>query len=299
MTHIKGFWIAQMIYKSSIPCTKLSICLLYRRLFERAGRAFNIALYTLMALIAAYYSAAVLTTLFECTPIAKAYEKSLPGYCIDSGTFFFTNAGFNIATDIAIMVLPLPVIRSLHLPNRQKVILSLVFAVGLLATATSIYRLFTLHLSAQQEDPTWVIGPGVLWSAAEMNVAIICACLPVLKGPLQSLFPRLFASSTRSYTYGSSQRYGNGMRSADSRSKRFSRHPDIVAMDTIDKRLGAHAFKIDSKDDSKSEDEVTILSGSGDGQSNGIMKSMDFKITYEDTEDNIRYLPKLPKEVRI
>ena len=74
-------------------------------------------------------------------------------------------------------------------------------------------------------------------------------------------------------------------------------------MDTIDKRLGAHAFKIDSKDDSKddskSEDEVTILSGSGDGQSNGIMKSMDFKITYEDTEDNIRDLPRLPKEARI
>ena len=252
-----------------------------------------------MGLIAAYYSAAVLTTIFECTPIAKAYEKSLPGHCIDSGTFFFTNAGFNIATDVAIMVLPIPVIKSLHLPNRQKVILSLVFAVGLLATATSIYRLFTLNLSAQAEDPTWVVGPGVLWSATEMNVAIICACLPVLKGPLQTLFPRLFASSNRSYTYGSSQRYGNGLRSNDSRFKRFSRHPDLVAMDTIDKRLGAHAFKIDGKDDSKSEDEVTILGASGEGLSNGILKSMDFKITYDDTENEIKSLPRFPKETNI
>ena len=51
-------------------------------------------------------------------------------------------------------------------------------------------------------------------------------------------------------------------------------------MDNIDKRLGARAFKIgDSKDD-KSDDEVEILGSPMD--SNGIVKSTDFKVTYED-----------------
>ena len=128
----QGFWIAQLLYKLVVPFTKLSICLLYRRLFERAGRTFKIALYSVAGLIVLYYAAAWLTTVFECTPVRKSWQKSIPGTCINTATFFFVNAGFNIATDVAIMVLPIPVIYSLHLPTRQKVALCFVFAIGIM-----------------------------------------------------------------------------------------------------------------------------------------------------------------------
>jgi hypothetical protein len=43
---------------------------------------------------------------------------------------WFTNASLNIATDLAIIILPMPVIRSLNLKRRQKQALAGIFAIG-------------------------------------------------------------------------------------------------------------------------------------------------------------------------
>lgn len=41
-----------------------------------------------------------------------------------------TNAAVNISTDFAIIILPMPVIRSLNLDRRQKTALMGIFAIG-------------------------------------------------------------------------------------------------------------------------------------------------------------------------
>lgn len=273
-----------------IPLTKLSICLLYRRLFERAGRSFRIALYGLVGLILSYYTAALLATIFECTPVRKSWEKTVPGTCIDTVTFFFVNAGFNIATDVAIMLLPVPIIKALHLPMRQRIILCFVFAVGTIATATSIVRIFALNVSIQSTDPSWEIGQSSLWSAAEMNTAIICACIPVLKAPLQALFPRLFSEAT-ARTISPADYYGDygprsPVRSHPSRRSRFSGHLGSVPMDTIGKRLNGGRERASDA----SEDEMYILQGTDSNtcravqEGCGIIKSMDIEVTFEEQE---------------
>jgi hypothetical protein len=43
---------------------------------------------------------------------------------------WFFNAAMNIVTDLAIIVLPMPVIRRLNLKRRQKQLLMGVFAIG-------------------------------------------------------------------------------------------------------------------------------------------------------------------------
>ena len=43
---------------------------------------------------------------------------------------WFTNAAINIATDFAIVILPIPIIKSLNLPRRQKQALIGIFAIG-------------------------------------------------------------------------------------------------------------------------------------------------------------------------
>lgn len=39
-----------------------------------------------------------------------------------------------------------------------------------------------------------------LWTQVESCVAIICICLPTLKGPLGRIFPRIFGSTTAAHT---------------------------------------------------------------------------------------------------
>ena len=248
-----------------------------------------------MGLIICYYTGAWLATIFQCTPVQKSWVKTVPGQCFNTATFFFVNAGFNIATDIAIMLLPVPVIRSLKLPLRQKIILSFVFAIGMVATATSIVRIFTLNVSIQSADPTWEIGQSSLWSAAEMNTAIICACIPVLKAPMQAVFPRLFSGASRGRSngryYGGNYGGNYGPRSPansqPSRRSRFSGHLNSVPMDTMEKRL--HRGNSD-RTSNASDDEMYILQGTESSvyraaqEGHGIMKSMDIEVTFEEQQ---------------
>jgi hypothetical protein len=56
---------------------------------------------------------------------SRAYEQNK-----NANKFYSTNAGINIITDFALIILPIPVIRSLNLGRRQKIALISIFAVG-------------------------------------------------------------------------------------------------------------------------------------------------------------------------
>lgn len=68
---------------------------------------------------------------FSCWPIPFFWDKAIHGgHCIDLLAFWFSLGGFNILTDMAVWILPMPVLKSLHLPRKQKLSLIAVFAVG-------------------------------------------------------------------------------------------------------------------------------------------------------------------------
>ena len=69
--------------------------------------------------------------LLNCVPIARNWDKTVQGRCLPTTPLWLTNAALNIATDM-IILLPLPVIRSLRLPLKQKPSLAIIFAFGLL-----------------------------------------------------------------------------------------------------------------------------------------------------------------------
>jgi uncharacterized membrane protein YiaA len=255
-------------------CTKLSICFLYRRLFERTKAVFNIALWSIIVLIAGYYFAAIMATIFTCTPVQKSWYKKMDGHCINTNSFFYANSGFNIGTDIMVILLPVPIIHSLHLPIKQRLMLGLVFSVGIFATATSVIRIFTLNTATKDTDTTWEVAGSTLWSAIEINVAIICACLPMLRPPLQALFPRLFRS--RSSKAGSSAQptpYSAGV-TGSRFSKRNSRFGALETGEGV--KLG----------DVKREKDDERWIGRDDSDTMGILKRTDFSVVYEDDRES-------------
>ena len=67
-----------------------------------------------------------------CMPVAAFWDDSVEGRCLDSLTVWYVMASFNLITDVALFILPLPVIHSLQLPRRQKWTLIIVFGLGLL-----------------------------------------------------------------------------------------------------------------------------------------------------------------------
>ncbi|KAK1773100.1 hypothetical protein QBC45DRAFT_109331 [Copromyces sp. CBS 386.78] len=189
---LKLFYVAQAFYKITINLTKTSILLLYLRIFVQ--RWFRIACYILMGIISAYMIATFGASVWQCTPVPRAWDKSIPGTCVDITVNWYANAGFSISTDILILALPMYPIFMSHLRKTQKVAVVLMFALGFFTTITSILRMQTLTFSTKTPDATYDLDSSI-WTIIEENMAIICACLPVCRLPLAYLFPKHFAIS--------------------------------------------------------------------------------------------------------
>lgn len=138
------------MYNASLAFTKFSILLQYLRIFP--GRSFRIACYIMMAIVATYSAWAIVSGYVNCVPVAKFWNQDLPGSCLNFEAVWFFNASMNIATDVALLILPMPLLSQLQLPRMQKIALMGVFAIGILVVVTSILRLSSLRQVAQSPD---------------------------------------------------------------------------------------------------------------------------------------------------
>ncbi|KAL8914298.1 MAG: hypothetical protein Q9172_007109, partial [Xanthocarpia lactea] len=125
-----AFYISQIFYKATINSTKISIIFLYRRIFTNIVW-FRRLTCVIMIYIALYAIATILATIFQCTPIKRAIDHSLPGHCLNNTGFWFANAINNIVTDIITLVLPQPLIHRLQMPKGIKVGLYMIFGLGM------------------------------------------------------------------------------------------------------------------------------------------------------------------------
>lgn len=133
--------------------TKLSLVLTYRRLFQQTA---DIALvrfcrglnHFLTILIVGYYSAACLIVVFECTPVDKSWHHNKPGTCVNKYIFFYFTGAVNITTSLLIISMPLPVLFKIkHRKTEITQLLGLIL-LGLIDTAASVVRMFTLTSAA-------------------------------------------------------------------------------------------------------------------------------------------------------
>ncbi|KAL8859974.1 MAG: hypothetical protein Q9178_003523 [Gyalolechia marmorata] len=206
---LEAFYISQIFYKATINSTKISIIFLYRRIFTNIVW-FRRLTCVIMIYIAFYAIATILATIFQCTPIKRAIDHSLPGHCLNNTGFWFANAINNIVTDIITLVLPQPLIHRLQMPKGIKVGLYMIFGLGMFVCTTSFLRMTTLSVSSKNPDTTHGTMLSTLWSNVEANTGIICACLPTLKKPVSALYRRCRCVAARSGNDGEGAVDGGG-----------------------------------------------------------------------------------------
>jgi hypothetical protein len=86
-----------------------------------------------------------------------------------------------MATDVCILILPLPVIMSLQMTIKRRLGVLAVITMGGSAIIVSGLRAIILFEFAASPDFTWVLGKMVIISSVEMQVAILAANMPSLK----------------------------------------------------------------------------------------------------------------------
>lgn len=103
---------------------------MYYRIFNT--RFFKIATWVLGGISVAWAISINMVSIFQCTPIEKAWYPLTPGTCIDLKASFIANGVPNFATDCAILALPGPRVWQLHASKQHRISVIVVFALGTL-----------------------------------------------------------------------------------------------------------------------------------------------------------------------
>lgn len=125
---MKLFVTMQFTYVPSVTLPKLAILALYQRIFTT--RFYRWMSYSIGIFMILVWLASLILAFTECQPFEYSWNKWIPGHCIDLMILFRYISGLNLASDLAILILPLPIIWGLHTSRVQKIGLTLTFLTG-------------------------------------------------------------------------------------------------------------------------------------------------------------------------
>ena len=117
-----------VIYVPAVSLTKVSILIFYLRINPTSKfryQVFFVLFFTIGSLIALCFA-----LIFECHPIAKFWDPLIEGKCVDVAGLYLANGILNVIADFLVLLVPIPMLVTLHVSTRHKVILAGVFAAG-------------------------------------------------------------------------------------------------------------------------------------------------------------------------
>ncbi|KFY95103.1 hypothetical protein V498_03520 [Pseudogymnoascus sp. VKM F-4517 (FW-2822)] len=218
---IKDEWVLPLkkcVYAFSVlyvplVATKSSLLVFYLRLSRVTNKLFRVVSYGALMLVITGGLVLTLLNIFQCRPVSNTFNvHNDPAECIPIITLYLTSTPITIVTDVIILVLPIPMLTGMHMPRRQKNILVFTFALGIFVMIVDVIRVYFLQqamidVSSLAASPTSTIGLGdekdfaftvsypLMWTAVEVNIGIVCACIPTLKPVVKRILPILLEST--------------------------------------------------------------------------------------------------------
>lgn len=203
--------------------TKSSIIIFYLRLSRNTHGLLRIASWITFAVVNVAGLILTFFNIFQCIPVSEVFDPA--GRCIPLITLYLASVPVNVITDLAVLVLPIPVLTGMQLPRKQKTILIATFGLGIYVIATDIIRIYYLQQSSSgfsgvsgadvspllgdEVDFAWYASLSFMWSAVEVNVGIVCACVPTLKPLISRILPTLIYSNHGTLCFGTVSKSSN------------------------------------------------------------------------------------------
>ena len=132
-----SYWY-ELIYVMAIGANKYSILFFYRRLFP--GKRLLVLLQTVGSIVFIWQIAIESAFIWQCNPVRKAWDVTVPGTCIKVIRLWLGNAIPNIVTDFFIITIPLPLVWKLQVSLSQRIALCGVFLTGFLYVSIQLPR---------------------------------------------------------------------------------------------------------------------------------------------------------------
>ncbi|KAK7584350.1 hypothetical protein V3481_010685 [Fusarium oxysporum f. sp. vasinfectum] len=195
-TQLRTQYATMVMFIPSLATAKISILLLYIDIARQSQKFLRVGSY--VTLVVVLLGGVILTflTAFRCRPVEAAYNlAALDTSCIPIQDIWLSAWPINIATEFAILVLPIPALSTLPLKPWRKSMVILSFILGVTFVGViDVARIYNLQLAViNSEHATALrpfnIGMALLWSAIEVNTAIIGAAIPTLPPMIKRLIP--------------------------------------------------------------------------------------------------------------
>ncbi|KAI8934073.1 hypothetical protein NX059_008837 [Plenodomus lindquistii] len=202
-------YVFSVLYNPALMATKTSILLFYLTL-SKTQKVFRWATIATLVLVNVGGLALTILNILQCRPVPAAWASPVPdaAHCINIVTIYLSSAPLNIITDLAVLFLPMPILTSMRLPKKQKIILVITFGFGIFVAVVDVVRIAylqdaqrdTLQAAEKQQSDTgneqrntgdfaWYASLSFMWSAVEINLGIMCGCVPALKPLVRRFLP--------------------------------------------------------------------------------------------------------------
>ncbi|KAF2872470.1 major facilitator superfamily domain-containing protein [Massariosphaeria phaeospora] len=212
----KAAYTFSVLYNPALMTTKTSILLFYLTL-SKTQKSFRWTTIATLIVVNVGGLALSLVNILQCQPVSAAFETPVPdsATCTNIVTIYLSSAPLNIVTDLAILFLPMPILTSMRLPKKQKIILIATFGFGVFVAAVDVVRIAYLQTAARENlrathqnestngtdsrnsnDFSWYASFSFMWSAIEINVGIMCGCVPALKPLVHRFLPHWLIDQT-------------------------------------------------------------------------------------------------------
>ena len=151
------------VYNAGLGIAKCSALLFYMRVFGTNYRAFVIAVWVLQALNWIWVLGQVSCRALElrwyvfwskpqqsfgafaqCSPVKKDWDSNIPGVCHGEDSLWLANAISNVIIDLAILILPMPMLSHLQIRGSRRMFLFMIFLCGYCVPIISLGRLISV-----------------------------------------------------------------------------------------------------------------------------------------------------------
>ncbi|GME45538.1 hypothetical protein GTA08_BOTSDO04901 [Neofusicoccum parvum] len=211
----KLYYVAMCMYLYVALSVKISLLLFQRRLFPNAWlQRITMGLMIFLTLFTISGSFALA---FQCQPVKAGWDKTITdAKCFSTFTVYqitLYQAILIFITDVAILIMPMPLLYKLNMRTGKKIAIIFIFGSGIIACISPAVRFSTLnYLLEGSVDVTYSSTSSLYWMAIEFNLGLVAGSLSSLRAlPVLRRFGSTFGNS-----YVNSEGYVNSRSTASS-----------------------------------------------------------------------------------
>ncbi|KAI1200785.1 hypothetical protein F5X97DRAFT_70856 [Nemania serpens] len=178
-----------VLFSLSSLFVRTALLALYLRVFA-PNKTARTMIWAGIVTIVVFYTISIILNIRFCVPISmttpvpdkdawakklKASTCSQPVYNLNASVGLF-----GAVSDLYVLVIPVSMVSKLRVPRNRKIGILTIFLTGLLAVALSTLSTVFRFIQLQSYDFTWDSIPSYTLRAAELNIGLICSCMPIV-----------------------------------------------------------------------------------------------------------------------